>query len=114
MEASESQAAQISEGGERSYMVYGKKQSGRPTQQTVQKTKNANHDISTQMTAPVVVCRIAGEMPAPDVAVADTRLMHVSAHKTPSDSIVERPDISAKCVCPTVRMRSHVHVHVCR
>ena len=32
MEASESQAAQISEGGERSNMVYGKKQSGRPTQ----------------------------------------------------------------------------------
>ena len=39
MEASESQAAQISEGGERSYMVYGKKQSGRYTQQTVQKNQ---------------------------------------------------------------------------
>ena len=39
MEASESQAAHIYEGGERSCMVYGKKQSGRPTQQTVQKKK---------------------------------------------------------------------------
>ena len=53
-------------------------------------------------------------MPAPDVAVADTRLMHVSAHKTPSVSIVERPDISEKYVCTLVRMRSHVHVHMCR
>ena len=74
-----------------------------PHSKPCRKTKNANH---------VVVCRIAGEMPAPDVAVADTRLMHVSAHKTVL--IVERPDISAKCVCPTVRMRSHVHDHVCR
>ena len=39
MEASESPAAQISEGGDRSYMVYGKKQSGRPTQKTKQKTQ---------------------------------------------------------------------------
>ena len=53
-------------------------------------------------------------MPAPDVAVVDTRLMHVSALKTPSVSNVVRQDISAKCVCPTVRMRSHVHVHACR
>ena len=45
------------------------------------------------MTAPVVVCRIAGKTPAQDVAVADTWPMHVSAHKTPSVSIVERPDI---------------------
>ena len=39
MEASESQAAQIAEGGERSYMVYGKKQSGRPTQRTMQQNQ---------------------------------------------------------------------------
>ena len=36
MEASESQAAQIAEGGECSYMVYDKKQSGRPAQRTMQ------------------------------------------------------------------------------
>ena len=50
--------------------------------------------IYTQMTAPVVVCRIAGKTPAPDVAVADTRLMHVNAHKTPSISTVAGKDIS--------------------
>ena len=66
------------------------------------------------MTAQVVVCRVAGKTPAPDVAVADTRLMHVSAHKTSSVSTVAIQDISAKCVCPTVRMLSHVHVHVGR
>ena len=151
MEASDSQAAQIAEGGERSYMVYGKTKVADPhsepcsktenathnisTQMTAQvvadphsepcsKTENANHNISTQMTAQVVLCSIAGlemstifagrtKMPAPDVAVVDTRRMHVSALKTPSVSNVVRQDISAKCVYPTVRMRSHVHVHAC-
>ena len=114
MEASESQAAHISEGGERSYMVYGKKQSGRPTQQTVQKNQkrqprhfqsNDSSSGSTQNSGGNACTRCGRRGHTADAC---------QCTQNPSVSIVERPDISAKCVCPTVRMRSHVHVHVCR
>ena len=72
----------------------GKSKVADPHSKPCRKTKNANHDISNQMTAPVVVCRIAGKTPAPDVAVADTRLMLVNARKTPSISTVAGKDIS--------------------
>ena len=95
----------------------GKSKVADPHSKPCRKNKNANH-ISTQMTAPVVVCRIAGEMPARDMAVADTRLMHVSAHKTPSVSIVESPSFqqnvhAQSCARPRVPIKSkHVVRHV--
>ena len=89
-------------------MVYGKKQSGRPTQRTMQQNQKRQRS-GMQYSGSGEGEDFGGKNACTRCGVVDTRLMHVTALKTLSVSNVARQDISAKCVCPTVRMRSHIH-----